>query len=333
METHSCKFCRRSFPSGRSLGGHMRSHVMMITSLHNGDSSQSGYGLRENPKKSWRFDEAGENISKPKLCEKKHCSEPEVEDEDEEEDSMEIQKEGEVRRRKSKLIETISASSFPLPSSPEYGALCLMMLSRASSPVSDSLDVLKRSKSDFFKIGLKKVEFFPSDSGFPLDGEDAESKKGMKRIKSSGDDFDSGIENLYKRSRYNCAICNKSFHSYQALGGHCASHKKNKQDTSSVSRPAEEPFSGKFRTHRCLICKKIFSSGQALGGHKKSHLMSDNAISSSSSSSPPPPSQLLKLLRLSGGIRRRNHSISIFLLRILEFVMGLNLMDAVLKSK
>ncbi|BAT79671.1 hypothetical protein VIGAN_02259000 [Vigna angularis var. angularis] len=29
---HSCKFCSKSFPCGRSLGGHMRSHVTNVSS-------------------------------------------------------------------------------------------------------------------------------------------------------------------------------------------------------------------------------------------------------------------------------------------------------------
>lgn len=40
---HVCKFCKKSFPCGRSLGGHIRSHL-----------PKPGYELRENPKKTWR---------------------------------------------------------------------------------------------------------------------------------------------------------------------------------------------------------------------------------------------------------------------------------------
>uniref|UniRef100_A0A803L9G1 C2H2-type domain-containing protein n=1 Tax=Chenopodium quinoa TaxID=63459 RepID=A0A803L9G1_CHEQI len=40
---HICKFCKKSFPCGRSLGGHIRSHL-----------PKPGYELRENPKKTWR---------------------------------------------------------------------------------------------------------------------------------------------------------------------------------------------------------------------------------------------------------------------------------------
>ncbi|XP_057728267.1 zinc finger protein ZAT9-like [Arachis stenosperma] len=64
---HVCKFCNKSFPSGRSLGGHMRSHVTnnnheaeekeKLSSSEAGTitNNSSGYGLRENPKKTWRI--------------------------------------------------------------------------------------------------------------------------------------------------------------------------------------------------------------------------------------------------------------------------------------
>ncbi|KAG4389997.1 hypothetical protein AAZX31_06G191300 [Glycine max] len=75
---HVCKFCCKSFPCGRSLGGHMRSHVTTnvsteadkLSSFNNnggGDSEGGtnngggGYGLRENPKKTWRFNDSSED--------------------------------------------------------------------------------------------------------------------------------------------------------------------------------------------------------------------------------------------------------------------------------
>lgn len=69
---HVCKFCNKSFPCGRSLGGHMRSHVTnfstesekmkKLSSLNNEETtgSEGGYGLRENPKKTWRLTNSSE---------------------------------------------------------------------------------------------------------------------------------------------------------------------------------------------------------------------------------------------------------------------------------
>ncbi|KAK9286724.1 hypothetical protein L1049_015127 [Liquidambar formosana] len=69
---------------------------------------------------------------------------------------------------------------------------------------------------------------------------------------------------------YKCSVCNKAFGSYQALGGHKASHRKNANSddfsistgTTTATAAAVIP-SGK--THECSICHKTFSSGQALG--------------------------------------------------------------------
>ncbi|CAH9123973.1 unnamed protein product [Cuscuta epithymum] len=56
-----CKQCNKRYPCGKSLGGHMRSHVTPNSAdfvveekqkLHHQQSSR--FGLRENPKKTWR---------------------------------------------------------------------------------------------------------------------------------------------------------------------------------------------------------------------------------------------------------------------------------------
>ncbi|KAJ0232155.1 hypothetical protein HA466_0292530 [Hirschfeldia incana] len=73
---------------------------------------------------------------------------------------------------------------------------------------------------------------------------------------------------------YKCSVCGKAFPSYQALGGHKASHriKPPANDSTSPSiekHPATVPPSGKI--HECSICRKVFPTGQALGGHKRCH--------------------------------------------------------------
>ncbi|KAH7532706.1 hypothetical protein FEM48_Zijuj04G0050800 [Ziziphus jujuba var. spinosa] len=64
---HFCKLCNKSFTSGKVLGGHMRSHLAKknstktekklnkITMDYEGGGGAFSYGLRENPKKSWKF--------------------------------------------------------------------------------------------------------------------------------------------------------------------------------------------------------------------------------------------------------------------------------------
>lgn len=84
-----------------------------------------------------------------------------------------------------------------------------------------------------------------------------------------------------KLAAYKCSVCDKVFGSYQALGGHKASHRKNvagdDQSTTTtstvtvtVATTATTSGSG-ARAHVCSICHKSFATGQALGGHKRCH--------------------------------------------------------------
>ncbi|KAA0034690.1 zinc finger protein ZAT5-like [Cucumis melo var. makuwa] len=99
---------------------------------------------------------------------------------------------------------------------------------------------------------------------------------------------------------YECKTCYRTFPSFQALGGHRASHKKPKAmeaekkhilssddeeiqfknnnitTTNSLSlqlnqRGSLNNSSGKAKVHECAICGAEFTSGQALGGHMRRH--------------------------------------------------------------
>ncbi|KAI3715973.1 hypothetical protein L6452_22975 [Arctium lappa] len=72
---------------------------------------------------------------------------------------------------------------------------------------------------------------------------------------------------------YKCSLCNKEFATYQALGGHKSSHRKNiLQPNNSDDHPStSSALKTSGRAHECSICHKSFSTGQALGGHKRRH--------------------------------------------------------------
>ncbi|KAG6434741.1 hypothetical protein SASPL_106383 [Salvia splendens] len=78
---------------------------------------------------------------------------------------------------------------------------------------------------------------------------------------------------------YKCSVCSKAFGSYQALGGHKASHRNklssggggDEHSTTSASAVTSTSGSGGGRVHECSICHKCFPTGQALGGHKRCH--------------------------------------------------------------
>ncbi|XP_011030424.1 PREDICTED: zinc finger protein ZAT10-like [Populus euphratica] len=90
---------------------------------------------------------------------------------------------------------------------------------------------------------------------------------------------------------YKCSVCNKAFSSYQALGGHKASHRKSSSE-STVASATENPSTSTTtttttsgRTHECSICHKTFLTGQALGGHKRCHYEGTIGGNNSSSAS------------------------------------------------
>ncbi|KAG8501911.1 hypothetical protein CXB51_004729 [Gossypium anomalum] len=81
---------------------------------------------------------------------------------------------------------------------------------------------------------------------------------------------------------YECKTCNRTFPSFQALGGHRASHKKPKatlSEAAMVEAAYEEQGPNnnnnnskvKVKVHECSICGAEFTSGQALGGHMRRH--------------------------------------------------------------
>ncbi|XVF05563.1 hypothetical protein REPUB_Repub05bG0183000 [Reevesia pubescens] len=65
--------------------------------------------------------------------------------------------------------------------------------------------------------------------------------------------------------------CNKRFSSFQALGGHRASHKKPRLTGGSDLIPDIPVSPKKPKTHECSICGLEFAIGQALGGHMRRH--------------------------------------------------------------
>ncbi|XP_045786308.1 zinc finger protein ZAT11-like [Trifolium pratense] len=76
---------------------------------------------------------------------------------------------------------------------------------------------------------------------------------------------------------FECTTCNRKFSSFQALGGHRASHKKPKLESTKLKLQSQTlGLMNKPKIHGCYICGKQFSIGQALGGHMRRHRIAIN---------------------------------------------------------
>ncbi|CDY30501.1 BnaA04g16320D [Brassica napus] len=69
---------------------------------------------------------------------------------------------------------------------------------------------------------------------------------------------------------YECKTCSRTFSSFQALGGHRASHKKPREGQKNNFKAN--------KVHECSICGSEFTSGQALGGHMRRHRTATTAV-------------------------------------------------------
>lgn len=69
---------------------------------------------------------------------------------------------------------------------------------------------------------------------------------------------------------FECKTCNRQFQSFQALGGHRASHKRPRLVDGDMSHH-DTIVPSKPKSHKCSICGLEFAIGQALGGHMRRH--------------------------------------------------------------
>ncbi|CAI0413252.1 unnamed protein product [Linum tenue] len=210
------------------------------------------YGLRENPRKSFR-------VADPEFSFAGSSSV--VQDRESETESRN------PTRRRSKRTRNSAAEQEPVSSvsdaSPEEDvAMCLVMLSR---------DVNWKRRFSYESDEIEEGEGEKTENGGEI--EKGSSSSGRNRGK-----------------KLKCEKCMKQFRSSQALGSHRRICSLNGTQLGGggmgnnvVAAAAAE------RIFQCPYCYKVFGSGQALGGHKRSHLTGGGSYPSPSAAANPPP--------------------------------------------
>lgn len=182
----------------------------------------------------------------------------------------------------------------------EEVALSLMMLSRGVPPRGSremESDKKPETSDHFARSGSRESKTKKLDFQSAMeDSEEVDKEQGKKNYKLLGSELNSNpLKSSQRRYKFECTSCNKIFHSYQALGGHRASHKKIARDcfvpidetSENTIKPGsshshheaiagsdlhEDAELNKSKDHECSICLKSFPSGQTMDGHKRSHL-------------------------------------------------------------
>ncbi|ESW11257.1 hypothetical protein PHAVU_008G014600 [Phaseolus vulgaris] len=113
---------------------------------------------------------------------------------------------------------------------------------------------------------------------------DSVSMANCLMLLSRGGEFEASYSSSSSMSNrvFECKTCNRQFPSFQALGGHRASHKKPRLMASEGELLHDSP--AKPKTHECSICGLEFAIGQALGGHMRRHRVANLNNSTTSSS-------------------------------------------------
>ncbi|KAM2695647.1 hypothetical protein EV1_040123 [Malus domestica] len=352
MEKHECKICMRSFPNGRALGGHMRSHVrnhpippkpeekesnreqtqFTMDEVDNSASASSSseddgeeedddmiYGLRENPKRSIKLVDPED----PEFSFAAHAGSVVLQDrESETESSKNPTRRRSKRTRKSSVMELHHHHNHiqyhhhqKLEALKKIKLKNKVVSSKDSfepEPVSSISDATREEDVAFCLMMLSRDKWRKQDHNHQHEQEQEQEQ--ADEAERSMEDTEDSEEHLIKfprirtaRRKYKCETCNKVFKSYQALGGHRASHKKIKAsnlnpiyepelEQENLNAAGNSSSVAERKIHECPVCFRVFSSGQALGGHKRSHVMTGSAAAAASNSSPPFPWKSLSRL-------------------------------------
>ena len=265
------------------------------------DNKSLCYRLRENPKRSFRiahpeFSFAAAADTGSVIVQEDRESETESSKNITRRRSKRAWKLGNLNKKMKLSQRNESASSASDTTTEEDVAFCLMLLSRDNKWNNHNNSIEEQEQ-----LQQEDEEHEEEDEDDEGD-EDEESDEYEEMMKNKAK------TNRVRGGRYKCETCNKVFRSYQALGGHRASHKKIKVDhhhhhhhqpelehddenvnnninngvvaSSSVVVPTVVDNSNtNKKIHECPVCFRVFASGQALGGHKRTHVITTTSTS------------------------------------------------------
>ncbi|CAN8254119.1 unnamed protein product [Cochlearia groenlandica] len=259
MESYKCRFCFKSFFNGRALGGHMRSH--MTTSLHRFSFNNQQDQEEEEEKPSQLSYETESNLSSPSSS-KEEIKKKNLNMGDDVESETDTSKNiTNLTRKRSKRTRKLDSFTTKKTKTSQLGQKTKPEPLSEPEPHSSASDTTTEEDLAFCLMMLSRDQWKKNRASNEVaeenETEEEESRK-MNRI-------------ITKGNRYKCETCGKEFKSYQALGGHRASHKKNRALSNKTEHRRETEYVKVKRAHECPICLRIFASGQALGGHKRSH--------------------------------------------------------------
>ncbi|KAL2892482.1 Zinc finger protein ZAT9 [Bienertia sinuspersici] len=315
MEKHRCKLCFRKFANGRALGGHMRSHMMNLPIPPKPKPLVAAINpsCETHQSSSTSSDRYHEEENRTKLVDHDSCSLMSLQDRESENESFKKKNNtSSTRRRRSKRKPSVSSTCLVYKQHYKYVVA-----------VNGDDDDKKMMMNDVGNVNVNvndMVEAEPvsctsevtsdEDLAFCLMMMSRDSWSSNKFAKyhnndDDDDDDDDDGDNMVDESstrmkkKYKCETCSKVFRSYQALGGHRASHKKNRiiceNESCNFGSNKEDDESSKLedelmllqkKVHECPVCLRVFSSGQALGGHKRSHVLANNVNGVAEKSSP-----------------------------------------------
>ncbi|XP_051142801.1 zinc finger protein ZAT9-like [Andrographis paniculata] len=245
-----CNECDRSFPSLKSLHGHMRSHP-----------KRDDRGLKSKTKVKISFS-ANPNFSKLG----KNCGD-----------------DGEIELGSSEDTEAPSSSTSS--QNPNFKTWSKTgKRGRAASPprkaaeLEEAAEALVKLKTDYFNVPPTYKKLRVSEDKLnppsPLKTE-ALIEIGVKESSAMAEPIrkkKSDKAEANPNQKHTCDICKKSFPTHQALGGHMSSHRKFKISVEDNATTSAGKSAAASHEHVCKVCRKVYASEKALGKHvRKCH--------------------------------------------------------------